>query len=76
MYISLHHRIAFDAVTEASAAAEFEKRHPDWTKIVTNTKTISFSTRTFQTYELIPEEKSFENGTEMLMPGIYIKEVK
>lgn len=76
MVISLLHRVCFDAATEASAAFEFEKRHPDWTKTVTNTKTISFLTHTIQTYELIPEKDIPEYGTEMLMPGIYIKEVK
>ena len=76
MVISSYRRVAFDAVTEAATAAEFEKRHPDWTKTVTNTKMISFHCHDVQIYELLPEEKSLENGTEMLMPGIYIKEVK
>ena len=76
MYISLFHRISFDAATEAAAAFEFEKRHPDWTKTVTDTKTISFHYRKMQTYELVPETEIPTYDTELIMPGIYIKEVK
>ena len=76
MYISLVNHIAFDAATEAAAASEFEKRHPNWTKTITNTKTISFHYHQMQTFELVSGDKSPADDIELLMPGIYIKEVK
>lgn len=76
MHISSFHHISFDAATEAAAAFEFEKQHPDWTKMVTDTKTIFFHYLLTQTYEIVPEDKIPTYDTELLMPGIYIKEVK
>ena len=75
MWISTYHCVSFDSKTEANLANEFEKLHPDWGKHL-NSDSVSFTDHEMHKYRAVPEKELLADDAELLMPGIYIKEVK
>lgn len=75
MWISTYHCVRFDSKTEADLANEFEKMHPDWSKHL-HSESIAFTDSETHKYRMVPTKELPTYNVELLMPGIYIEEVK